>query len=233
MKSTSIKIISACFLLLVFVACKKDDPSKDESIFEKSIWRFVEFEYPNLSENIDDSIMVDIAFISDFSKSAQNYFEGTAPLCIYNGHFQLNEDGVNFNQLKRSYVSSNQSDYMVQVNTKYLNALLGVTDYLTGGDTLRLKYNGSNYLKYVRATTDFYDRQYFMETVINGYGWQVETDQSAAGLDYFHSYDEHFLDISSQFLDTLPDGIRYQVGISLYHPVMPGTYAFDNDGGSS
>lgn len=222
-------LIMLCASSLLFVGCKKDDPAKDSSIFEKSIWQFVEFEYPNHSEPIDDSLILDIAFVSDFSNTVQNYFEGTAPVSSYNGHFQLNEDGVNFSQLQRSHVSTNHSDYMVQLNTKYLNALPGVRDYFIDGDTLRLKYNGTNFLKFVRTTTDFYDQKYFMEAVINGYGWQVEHDQLSAGLDYWHNHDEHFLDINTQLLDTLPDGIRYQLSISVTHPLIPGTYPFDND----
>lgn len=78
--------------------------------------------------------------------------------------------------------------------------------------------------------TDNSQPDYFMTAQVNSMSWSADKNYGVAQLDYNFDAQEHFFWIWSQTYEPLPNGIRYQIDISVNNPVSLGRYYFNNNG---
>lgn len=219
MKNTCLLII-ALFALLN-AGCEKDKPAILPTDI-LSFWKFMGYGYHNQIEFLPDSINIDLYIGSIYSRG--NDFEGESSFRNYWGRFSLDQNKINFYDLRVTDVLTvADSIAYYQIERKYLKTLIRGKEYVVDKDILTIYSGGDSSLVFTRSSSTIYSDKYEMATQFDGHEWRSDSsfhfyiDRDYAGGNYY-------MRIYGLSEVKHSDGHYYQLGIQIYQPPKKGIF---------
>jgi hypothetical protein len=221
-KTRFVLIIS--LLLIVLVGCEKEETKKLPTDI-LSFWDFKGYEISGTLEEIPDSISIDLYIGSVYSVG--NDFDGETPFRNYWGRFKLDEENIDFYDLRVTDVLTYEDSlHYYKVEEKYLLSLIKAKRYSINNNVLSIYFGEDSCLLYTKSENTIYDDDYELYTQFDENDWTALSNSIRISLDYYYS---HSFRISVQSEEESYDGYKYTLGISVYYPPKKGFYAINND----
>ncbi|PTB96476.1 hypothetical protein C9994_07125 [Marivirga lumbricoides] len=223
---TRFALIISLILILLF-SCEKEETKKLPTDI-LSFWDFKGYEISGTLEEIPDSISIDLYIGSVYSEG--NDFDGETPFRNYWGRFRLDEENIDFYDLRVTDVLTQEDSLLYyKIEEKYLLSLMKAKNYTVKNNVLSIYIGEDSCLLFTKSENTIYQDDYEFHTQFNEYDWTAISNSIGISLDYNYSSQLHTYRISAESEDDSFDGYRYNLDISIYYPPKKGQYIVNNE----
>lgn len=219
------KLVPIILIILIgLVGCEKDD-TKNLPTDILSLWKFKGYQINSIMEEVPDSISIDLYIGSIYSKG--NDFEGESSFRNYWGRFKLNEENIEFYDLRVTDVLIHDDSLKYyRIEKRYLMSLLKSNKYFIENSSLTLNFGEDSSLIFVKSENTIYNDTYELSALYNGQNWKSDTTVVYANIDR-HNQRKYIFSIYGEPVLEYSDGNLYDLGITVYTPPRNGVYYED------